>query len=95
MATVDTVDAIKYGFSLIGYLIAVYIVGIIVIMIGVAMGGAATGGLAGQTNLGAGLLGLLIVLVGYFIVIAGSLGIGYKVIADGVSAGVDNSSLGA
>lgn len=90
MSAVNPVEAIKYGFELIVYLAAVVIGGGIVAAIGFGMIGAASGML--QESLAVGgilmLFGVVIGLLGYLIMIAGQLGIGYKVIADGVQKGV-------
>ena len=94
MSKITTTDAIRYGGSLIVYLVAIYFGGGIITFVGVAMMGAGSGGpLGGGGNPLLLLLGLLIALAGYVIMIAGTLGIGYKVIADGVTMGVDNSSV--
>lgn len=85
-------DAIRYGGSLILYLVVLYVVGGVGVFLGIAMMGVGSRVPVGDGILITPLLGLLLVLIGYLIVVAGTLGIGYKVIADGVSRGVDNSA---
>lgn len=92
MSEVDTVDAIRYGGSLIVYLIAIYFGGGIISLIGFAVMGAGAGGPFSSGNPLLVLIGVLFIIGGYVVVIAGSLGIGYKVIVDGVARGVDSSS---
>ena len=94
MSQITTTDAIRYGGSLIVYLVAIYFGGGIITFVGVAMMGAGGGGaLGGGGNPIIALFGLVVALSGYVIMVAGTLGIGYKVIADGVTMGVDNSSM--
>jgi len=81
MATVSTIDGIKYGFRLLGYGIAVFVIAAVVIAIGgvIADSSAIVGG--------------IIALIGFLILYAGILGTLYKVIADGVSAGVSDAGV--
>lgn len=87
MVAVNTVDGIKYGFQLMGYLLGVGIVAMFVIGIGSGMVGSAQGGLYGETNFGQLVLGAIITLVGVLTLYAGMMGLLYKVIADGVERG--------
>lgn len=72
---VTTEEGIRYGLGLLGYAFIVVIVGL---------------GLAwvGWSIVGPGVAGAVLVLVGVVIFYAGILGLGYKVIADGVAAGM-------
>jgi len=81
MATVSTIDGIKYGFRLLGYGIAVFIIALVVIAIGGAIGQSSE------------IVGGIIVLIGVLILYAGVLGTLYKVIADGVSVGVSDAGV--
>lgn len=80
MVAVNTVDAMKYGFRLLGYLIAVFIAGGILWLIGV---GFAPSGFRQGNPILAGVF----FLAGAAVIYAGGLGIFYKVIADGVEIG--------
>jgi hypothetical protein len=75
MVAVNTIDGIKYGFRLLGYLIAVFLIGGLIAGFGAAMAedSPAVGG--------------IIAIIGAVIIYAGFLGTMYKVIADGVQAG--------
>ena len=78
MSNVSAIDGVKYGFRLMGYLIAVYIGAAIIIAIGFAIAEDGSAGLGG-----------IIILLGGLTLFAGLLGMGYKVIADGVEKGVN------
>jgi len=80
MVAVNTTDAIKYGFRLLGYLLAVFVAGGVLIMVGA--GFMPTGFSGGNP-----ILGLLFWIAGIVVIYAGSLGMLYKVIADGVEIG--------
>ena len=80
MVAVNIRDGIRYGASLLGYFVVLFIVGGIVSSLGFA--------LLGLDNIVATLIGLLLFLAGLVVLYAGSLGVGYKVIADGVEQGV-------
>ncbi|MFB6189936.1 MAG: hypothetical protein ABEI57_08630 [Halapricum sp.] len=75
MVAVNTVDGIKYGFRLLGYLIAVFLIG------------GAIAGVGGAMVEDSPAVGGLIAIVGIVVIYAGFLGTMYKVIADGVEAG--------
>lgn len=90
MGHVSTVDAIKYGFSLMGYILAVGIATVIIVFIGVAMAGA--GADPTNPNGGGSLVGALIMFLGILVFYAGVLGLGYKVIVDGVIDGINRSN---
>lgn len=77
MVNVSTEEGIKYGFRLMGYAILVFVAGIVVAAIG-----------AGLMDGGSEAVGGLIAIFGILVVYAGFLGMGYKVIADGVEKGV-------
>jgi len=81
MATVNPIDGIKYGFRLIGYGIAVLLLGSIVFFVG---------GIVAQNS---PIIGGIIAIIGSLIFIAGLLGLQYKVIADGVEAGVEDAGV--
>lgn len=80
MVAVNIRDGIRYGASLLGYFVVLFIVGGIVSSLGFA--------LLGLDNIVATLIGFLLFLAGLVVLYAGSLGVGYKVIADGVEQGV-------
>ena len=80
MVAVNIRDGIRYGASLLGYFVVLFIVGGIVSSLGFA--------LLSLDNIVATLIGFLLFLAGLVVLYAGSLGVGYKVIADGVEQGV-------
>lgn len=80
MVAVSSVDGIKYGFGLLGYLLAVVVAGGVLILIG-------TGFSPGPYSAGNPVLVMVFVLAGMAIIYAGGLGLLYKVIADGVHVG--------
>ncbi|MEF8774324.1 MAG: hypothetical protein V5A37_06365, partial [Halobacteriales archaeon] len=92
MVAVNTFDAIKYGFRLMGYLLGVNIIAGVLGVVGFVIVGAGTGGIYQDPNLPAMVFGGLLALVAYLVWIAGHLGVGYKVIADAVGAGTASSS---
>lgn len=77
MVNVNAVDGIKYGFRLMGYLLAVFVIGFVFMAIGADM-------VSGDSPA----LGGLLAVFGFLVVYAGIMGMGYKVIADGVEKGV-------
>lgn len=81
MVAVDTMDAIKYGFRLLGYLLAVFLAGGVLLAIG-------AGFTPGPRGSGNPILTIIFLIAGIAIMYAGGLGIFYKVIADGVEKGV-------
>lgn len=90
MPAVNAMDGITYGFRLIGYFLAVGIVGGVVTIVGSGfMGAGAAPGVGGSANPGMALLGGLIALAGVLVIYAGTLGVMYKVIGDGVKAGIE------
>ena len=84
MAAVSIREGISYGVSLLGYFIALALAGGLAMGIGFALfsldSGVAT------------LIGFIILLGGIVIFYAGSLGVGYKLIADGVARGIQSSA---
>ena len=88
MVAVNVVDGVKYGFRLLGYLLAVFIVGGILLLIG----GSFTGG---PMNRGGNpIMALIFGLAGAGVIYAGGLGLMYKVIADGVEVGTLSAERG-
>jgi ABC-type thiamin/hydroxymethylpyrimidine transport system permease subunit len=88
MDTVSVTEGITYGFRIMVYYVAVVIVGQVVAAVGGGMVAAATDtGLGQEPNFGLALFGLLVGLLGAFVVFAGVFGAIYKVIADGVAKG--------
>jgi hypothetical protein len=81
MVAVNVVDGVKYGFRLLGYLLAVLVVGGILL----AIAGSFTGGTMGRG--GNPIMALIFGLAGVGVIYAGGLGLMYKVIADGVEVG--------
>ena len=82
MVAVNAVDGIKYGFRLIGYLIAVGLIGGGIMFVGFL--------LVGDENF---IIGGILSLIGYLVFFAGQFGIIYKIIADGVSTGVSDAGM--
>lgn len=91
MATVGVRKSVKYGFVLLGYFVSIFIVGGIIAGIGslILEAGRESGGAGGLLLV---LVGFIIGFVGLFILVAGFIGINYKVIADGVKHGIENST---
>jgi hypothetical protein len=79
MATVNTIDGIKYGFRVLGYGVAVFFLALIVM---------AVGGFVARSS---PIVGGILAVIGFLILLAGIFGTLYKVIADGVSAGVEDA----
>jgi hypothetical protein len=90
MATVGVSKAIKYGFVLLGYFVAVFLIGGFIAFIGslIATAGGDAGGIGGILLV---LVGGIMSIIGLLMIYAGFLGTGYKVIADGVKRGIENS----
>lgn len=86
MVTVSVLDGIKYGFRLIGYVLGVGLAAGVIMIIGVAIADA-----GGSTAA----FGGLVALFGFLAFYAGMMGIMYKVIADGVTMGVNASNIGS
>ncbi|MEE6210027.1 hypothetical protein U3A55_07660 [Salarchaeum sp. III] len=95
MSTVSVREGVRYGFSLLWYLVGVWLVGGLVAFAGITITGGTMGlamdgmsrGYAAEPNTAAMFAGGALVLVGGAIVYAGSLGILYKIIADAVKRG--------
>ena len=81
MTAVGVLDGIKYGFVLLGYFVAVFVVGAVLIGIGGAVGAGGTGG-----------NDVVFAVVGGLVVLAGSFGVLYKIIADGARRGVESAN---
>jgi len=73
MANVNPVDGIVYGFRLLGYLLVVFLAGGLITFIGADSGDTA---------------GAFITFLGSLIILAGFLGIQFKLISDGVERGI-------
>jgi type IV secretory pathway VirB6-like protein len=84
MTNVNPIDGIKYGFQLMGYVVAVFVVGFIIMGVG---------GLFANT--GSAIIGGLVVLVGFLTFFAGFAGVQYKIIADGVEKGMNAADSGS
>ncbi|MEF8881842.1 MAG: hypothetical protein V5A34_04870 [Halapricum sp.] len=97
MAALSVRDAFRYGARLIGYLFATTVVG----------GGLVAGGIGLIYSLESSVLsggspesyapvaaGALLVLLGTFVLLAGTLAVAFALIADAVRVGVEGSSLG-
>ena len=84
MSRVSFGEATSYGFSLIGYFLLVILVGGGLILLG---------GIIGLSGLGTDeadvyfMLGIMVTAFGWLVIVAGSYGAFYKVIADGVGRG--------
>lgn len=97
MAALSVRDAFRYGARLIGYLFATMVVG----------GGLVAGGIGLIYSLESSVLsggspesyapvaaGALLILLGTFVLLAGTLAVAFALIADAVRVGVEGSSLG-
>ncbi|WP_126663431.1 hypothetical protein [Haloterrigena salifodinae] len=84
MERVSAFVGVAYGFSLLGYLVAVLGFGLLVSALG-------AGFLTGGQSDGSFVIGGFIFLLGAGSTVAGLLGMLYKVIADGVAAGIENA----
>ena len=82
MTAVNVREGIRYGVSLLGYFVVLFIGGGVIIAIGFA--------LLPLDSVIATLIGFIFFLTGSVIFYAGFLGIGYKVIADGVAKGIQS-----
>ena len=92
MARVSFSEALGYGFSLIGYLLAVGLVGGGLVFLGSVMGTAGIIGTSSDTAILGIFFGVMTVLLGWLTIIAGLYGAFYKVIADGVNRGTNAAS---
>lgn len=90
MTAVKITDAIKFGFVVIGYLIAIFIVGGIVLAIGAGIAGVG-GGVGGIIGGIISLIGLIIAIVGGIILYGALFGASYKIVADGVERGIESA----
>jgi hypothetical protein len=90
MTAVRITDAIKFGFVITGYLIAIFVVGAIILAIGFAVAGAggSIGGIAGGII---GLIGVIILIIGSFVLYGALFGASYKIVADGVEQGIESA----
>jgi len=91
MATsIGATDGIKYGFKLLLYYLAIAVIGGVVASFGFGIASAelavATGSFR-DPNIPILLLGSAVSMLGVSILYAGTLGVGYKVIADAVYTG--------
>jgi len=77
VVNVNAIEGIKYGFRLMGYVVAVAVIGAGMM----SMGGVMVDG-------DSPVIGGLVALVGFLVFYAGFLGVAYKVIADAVEQGV-------
>lgn len=80
MATVNVIEGVRYGLDLIVY---IFIIGLVTgfgLLIGVAIGNV--------DNIVFSLVGALLALGSFLAFYAGMMGILYKVVADGVTIGV-------
>ncbi|MGN8212766.1 MULTISPECIES: hypothetical protein [Halococcus] len=82
MTAVNVREGIRYGVSLLGYFVVLFIGGGVIIAIGFA--------LLPLDSVIATLIGFIFFLIGSVIFYAGFLGVGYKVIADGVAKGIQS-----
>jgi hypothetical protein len=92
MTAVRITDAIKFGFVITGYLIAIFVVGAIILAIGFAVAVAGAGGSIGGIAGGIiGLIGLIILIIGSFVLYGALFGASYKIVADGVEQGIESA----
>ena len=80
MTLVNSKDGLQYGFQLLGYLLLV------------GIGGGIVVGIGSMITENSPLIGGLFTVVGILVIYAGSLGLLYKVIADGVKTGVEGAN---
>lgn len=80
MTAVGIRSGVKYGFLLMGYFIGVFIIGGLLSGAGILV--------ASSDSIALTIGGGLLALIGVVIIYAGSMGVLYKVIADGVETGV-------
>lgn len=83
MVNINAIEGIKYGFRLMGYVVLVYIIGLLLMVFG-----------TGMLESGSEIIGGLLSLIGIVSIFAGFLGMGYKVIADGVEKGINAANSG-
>lgn len=93
MRTVKTEEVITYGGSMLWYLLAVYVGGGVLALIGVVVIAMGTGQPTGTGNPLALVVGLFLILVAYALMIAGTIGIAHKLIADSVRKGLKNAGI--
>lgn len=85
---VGVLDGIKYGFKLIGYILAVLIIALIF---------GIPGGLVveGSESISGALGGIILIIIAALIFMAGMLGLQYKIYADAVETGIREEKKGA
>lgn len=81
MATVNVIDGVRYGLDLIVYIFVIGLATGLGLLIGIAIGGV--------DNIVFSLIGALLALASFLAFYAGMMGILYKVIADGVTVGMN------
>jgi len=81
MARVNSVEGIRYGFGTIGYMLGVVVFGLLFFVVGFVM-------LDNQSPGG----GIVMILIGASVLYAGFAGTTYKVIADAVDKGTQEST---
>ncbi|MDL5363183.1 hypothetical protein [Halalkalicoccus sp. NIPERK01] len=81
MTTVNVIDGVRYGLDLIVYIFVIGLATGFGLLIGIAIGGV--------DNIVFSLVGALLALGSFLAFYAGMMGILYKVIADGVTVGMN------
>ncbi|ADJ16724.1 hypothetical protein [Halalkalicoccus jeotgali] len=81
MATVNVIGGVRYGLDLIIYIFVIGLATGLGLLLGIAIGGV--------DNMVFSLVGGLIALASFLAFYAGMMGILYKVIADGVTVGIE------
>lgn len=81
MTAVDIREGVRYGFVLLGYFLVIFVVGGVLVEVGAEL-------LLNFENLLAAVAGTVAILLGLLVLSAGLSGIAYKIIADGVEAGI-------
>jgi hypothetical protein len=100
MTAIRSVDSLKYGAGLFAYLFVALVAGGGLVGLGLELGYSAATDLVGGAGLGAVdttdlAAGGVLAFLGSFVVLTGVFGLAYKLLADGVAAGVAAGAEGA
>jgi hypothetical protein len=92
MGVVGIREGIEYGFGLMVYIVGLALIAGVLGMIATALAGAASGLDNLLFNLIVGLIAFVFGLIAFIVLAAGFAGLQYKIIADAVSVGTNDSS---